>query len=329
MVTIAAIVCLMSAPQLRLEPSTFSSHYATLKTLAIEEEKLEVGDFRVALKILQELDRSLPERIHLPSRGERTAKSPDDRSVRDLYWTILDSLVFSCTSITALEGRLEQLPEKIGGHLDARSSVQKIVEAMKASAKAYSSGWAVKDGRSIAAATDWWKANGANRTQEIFSWLDSMLGVESAPAEIKVIPVPRYPAQGAITLRTITGPLVLVSCEKFRGADFAEALLHECIHALEAGSKRVELLADLRTQLRAKQVDSFDEEQLPHALFFIIAAEATRRFIDSDHKDVGHKIGTYKRGLEPFRAFGAPILSDLIDGKIDRRQAVAKLSAYR
>lgn len=319
----------MGTPQLNFETNAFASQYATLRTLSLQAEPTADAEIRKGAEVLHALDRSLPDRIQLPSRGERVAKSAEDRSVRDLYWNVLDSLVFSSPDLDSLEARLGLLPEKIGGHLNARHAVGQIVEAMKVSASAYGKAEQAKDAESVNRTVAAWKEGGARKAEEIFEWMSGLLGVDSPPKAIRALAVPRYPAQGAITLRTAAGPLVVIGCEKFQGSDFAEALIHESIHALESASKSVELLSDLRSQLKAGKADAFVEDQLPHTLFFMIAAEATRRFIDPKHTDVGHKIGTYERGLEPFRAFAEPILKDLIEGKIDRRHAVAKLSAYR
>ncbi len=328
MIAAALLLLTLPSPKLKFESSSIAPLYTTLRTLSLQEKGGDELGLSAGVNIFRELDKGLPDRMNRGARGERVAQSPEDRSVRDLYWTALDAFVLSSTDVQSLDVRKEQLADKVGGYLEIRPVIAKIVEALKVSQKAYESGQAEKDAKLVAESVKWWDDKVAAQSDKLYGWLESLMGIEDAPKEIRIIAVPRFPAQGAATFRTVEGPVVIVGCEKFQKADFAEALIHETIHAMEARAKKIELLGDLRAALREAKAEPFTEEQLPHTLFFMIAAEATRKFIDPDHQDVGQKIGTYKRGLEPFRAFGAPILKDLIDGKIDRHQAVAKLSAY-
>lgn len=328
MLTLLVTALLLNPLTIQLETSAFANEYTNLRTWSQEQAQFADAHARQAIEAMRQLDEGLPGRINLPSKGELQAIDKDDRSVRDLYWSVIDSIVLGCKDLEALKSRVEMLPEKIGGYLSVRESVQKIIGAIESLEKLEQSKKTSGDKAASESAIRWWDEVVRAKCPQIYDWISNQLGIEGPPSRIRVIVVPRYPGKGAITLRTTAGPLIIVSCEKFVKDDFAEAVIHESIHALEAASQKVEVLHELRENLKTRKIESFATDQLPHTLFFLIAAEATRRFVEPYHIDVGEKFGAYKRGLEPFRAYAGPILKDLYEKKIDRAVAVAKLSQY-
>ena len=97
------------------------------------------------------------------------------------------------------------------------------------------------------------------------------------------------PLGGLTGLRIDDSPVCFVAVRGQEGSTFGEALVHEAIHVLdmacESGSS---LVARLRDQPGSSH-------QLWHVPYFIAAAEATRRFVDSDHKDFGDTHGYYAK----------------------------------
>lgn len=95
---------------------------------------------------------------------------------------------------------------------------------------------------------------------------------------------------GALTgFRIDDSPVCFVAVRGQEGSTFAEAIIHEATHVLDIAC---DADASLVARLRNEQGSS---HQLWHAPYFIAAAEATRRFVDPNHKDFGDTHGYYAK----------------------------------
>jgi hypothetical protein len=169
---------------------------------------------------------------------------------------------------------------------------------------------------------------GSTVLPKAWDWLDSKLGFVGLPSEIEIFVVPRYASPGAITLRTSNGVAIIVSAEQFKGTALLETVLHECIHACETLAARVDLLSQIRGSDALAKMEPNDRRNLPHTVYFIAAADAIRQGGAPKHKDVGETMGTYSRGLEPYRSHIEPIWKDYLAGKINRAKLAQGIAAY-
>jgi hypothetical protein len=127
------------------------------------------------------------------------------------------------------------------------------------------------------------------RIEEAIGWVSDALGF-TYPARPSVT-VETYVVASGVPLGGLTGfriddsPVCFVAVRGQEGSTFAEALIHEATHVLDIACE-----ADSSLVARLRNVPG-SSHQLWHAPYFIAAAEATRRFVDPNHKDLGDTHG--------------------------------------
>jgi hypothetical protein len=122
-------------------------------------------------------------------------------------------------------------------------------------------------------------------------WAATALGfdrLESLAIEVFVV------AQG-VPLGGLTGgrlderPICFVNVVGQEGSTFAEAVIHEALHAVDMSS------VSERSLVQRLRDEETTMPQLWHVPMFVAAAEATRRFISPDHLDLGDTHGYYAK----------------------------------
>lgn len=310
MVTLAGLVLALAHAQtastIELKTPAFAAHYCTLRYFASGKEEVP-KDLSDGVALLKEIDESLPDTITLRS-GERKAKSPDDRRVKDLYWSLIDSQVIAAASLDEFRQRVGMLPAKIGGALDTKVTFEKIQKALEATvvpAKLRE----VKDSSILFQRLGDWQKGAVPHLSEVFGFLADNLQIKTLPPKVRVVVVPLLAGKGGITLRGMDGTVVVIGCNRFEGANFNEVVIHETIHAFDAIEGNLGLFVKVRKDLTDGKVDSAVIEQIIHTMIFMHAAEAVRQGIDSNHKDVGETFDIYKGGLQKYVDMLRPILS--------------------
>lgn len=95
---------------------------------------------------------------------------------------------------------------------------------------------------------------------------------------------------GGLTGQRLDGrPVCFVAVTGQEGPTLAEALIHEATHAID-------MLCDSEESLVARlRHEPTSSHQLWHVPFFVASAQATRHFVDADHKDYGVTHGYYAK----------------------------------
>jgi len=134
-------------------------------------------------------------------------------------------------------------------------------------------------------------------------WAAAALGFDE-PGELTIVVVvvaDGVPLGGLTGARLDERPICFVNVAGQEGSTFAEALIHEALHAVDMScDSQRSLVHRLRSETGATP-------QLWHVPLFVAAAEATRRFIAPDHLDFGDTHGYYAkvpRELAELRARG-------------------------
>lgn len=132
-----------------------------------------------------------------------------------------------------------------------------------------------------------------SRIQDAISWVADALGFSFL--DDHVLPIDVYIVASGVPLGGLTGyriddsPVCFVAVRRQEGSTFAEAVIHEATHVLDMTCQaETSLVAQLRSRPGASQ-------QLWHVPYFVAAAEATRRFVDPDHRDFGDTHGYYPK----------------------------------
>ena len=283
-------------PKIDISTPEFAAHYCSLRYYATNPETQVPEGMGEGVHLIREIDEALPDSITLRS-GERKARSKEDRRVKDLYWSLLDSQVLSAASLAEFKSRTAMMPEKIGGYLETKPTFTKLQDALAKSESAAKANSTV--GKEIVSKrlAEWYVDIVLNRNFAYGFLLDRLV-VKKLPSRIKVLVVPQLAGKGGITLRTLDGVLVVIGCNRFEGMDFEEVLIHETIHALDAMESNVGMFVTLRRELAEAKVDQSVIEQIVHTMVFMHAAEAVRKSVNVDHKDVGDTFGIYKSGIQ-------------------------------
>ncbi|HWA82217.1 MAG TPA: hypothetical protein VG820_02195 [Fimbriimonadaceae bacterium] len=310
-------------PHLHLSTSEFAAQYGVLRAMEEAREAPADEGMKAAVAELTKLELSFPNQIRLRS-GE--VVGPNSDRVKELYWRTIDALTFSAGSADDLDRVAELLP-KIGGQLDTEAAMAAIRKALAVSKKDFEAKvWPVER-QSAQECIDSFAAIPTGKQDSAIRFIVDTAGIEKAPEQIDILVLPRMAGKEGMTVRTRTGTLIIIGAGKYRGADFDEVVLHEATHVLDTASGPDSLFGKLRSALKAAGRPPFEIEQVPHVSMFLLAAEATRRFIDPKHKDVGETFGAYSRGLDPLRKAVEPELKKVIEGKEKLDEAVGAIVA--
>lgn len=146
--------------------------------------------------------------------------------------------------------------------------------------------------------------------EQAIAWVAGALGFEfdeEATVDVEVYVVAAGVPLGGLTGRRIDDTRIcFVAVRGQEGSTFAEALVHEATHVLDAA-------CDSQTSLIARLRNEPDStHQLWHAPYFVAAAEATRRFVDSAHEDFGDSHGYYRKVPDEIAQLGERGIIDAI-----------------
>ena len=237
-----------------------------------------------------------------------------------------DVLVASAASLEDLRVRLELAAGIPGSRLPVDALRTTLLPALEQGWPVYSASQAARDEAEVRERMAWWSAAVAPRLEPALAWLAKVVGVTPPAVPVPVRLVPEMPGKGAATFRTREGALIVAGTRRYQGSDFVEVVLHEMLHAWEAGAPE-SLGAALRARLEAAGADAEARRQVPHLLIFLLAAEATDRFLDPEHMPVGEKYGAYSRGLDRYRTAIEPLLHEHVEGRLDRGVFIDRLTA--
>lgn len=139
------------------------------------------------------------------------------------------------------------------------------------------------------------------RIEAAVSWAAGQLGLEFPPGcrlLVDVALVADGVPRGGVTGDRGDGPACFVAVATYGPSTLAELVVHEALHAVDGTCPRPSALSRLREEPGASP-------QLWHALLFVAAAEAVRRFIEVDHQDFGTTHGYYRRAADAMAALAA------------------------
>lgn len=179
---------------------------------------------------------------------------------------------------------IPDLPEEIGG-IPVRRLLTEVAHALAAAPPP------PRDRRM--AAEEALRTVDRSTIERAISWVAKTLEFEfddDATVDVEVYVVASGVHLGGLTGRRIDDSRVcFVAVHGQEGSTFAEALVHEAIHVIDAACRSdSSLVAQLRSEPGASH-------QLWHAPYFVAAAEAIRRFVDPAHKDFGATHGYYAK----------------------------------
>ena len=125
------------------------------------------------------------------------------------------------------------------------------------------------------------------------AWSAEVLGLvterdEPVEVDVKVV-ADGVPLGGLTGARLDDRPVCFVNVARQGGSALAEAAIHEALHALDMSCRSDQSLLD---RLRNEPGTG---PQLWHVPLFVVAAEATRRFVDASHVDFGDTHGYYAK----------------------------------
>ncbi|HVT13053.1 MAG TPA: hypothetical protein VHE55_12385 [Fimbriimonadaceae bacterium] len=309
---------IQAAPRLHLSTSEFASQYGTLRAMEEAREVPAEEGMKAAVEELAKLEQSFPNQIRMRS-GE--VVGPNSDRVKELYWRTIDALTFSAGSPDDLDHVAELLP-KIGGELDTGAATAAVQKALALSKEDFEAKVWPKERQTAQECVESFATISTDKQEAAIRFVAEAAGIAKTPKEIDILVVPRMAGKEGMTVRTRSGTLIVIGAGKYRGADFDEVVFHEATHVLDTAAGLDSLFGKLRSALKAANRTPFEIEQVPHVAMFLLAAEATRRFIDPKHKDVGDTFGTYTRGLQPLRVVVEPVLKKLIAHEIDMDEAV-------
>lgn len=304
MVAILATLYLIATPKLNLSTSAYAAQYGYIR--AAQEAKEETS----ASQQLNSLQKGFPPQF--TTRSGRTVTEPQAQ-VTELYWRTIDALAFSAGDASRLVSIPAVMP-KIGGAFDSNKAVAALTKALEESKAHFQSDVWPAGEKSVRKQIDAFLAIPEAKRDAAIEFILKNAGITKAPMSVDILVVPKMPGREGMTVRTPGGTRIIISVGKYEGADFAEVVLHEATHVLDAASEDG-LFVKLRKALQDAKRPAFEIEQIPHVCMFILAAEATRRFIEPTHKDVGETHGAYERGLAPLKEKVQPELQKLIDGQ--------------
>lgn len=320
MMIVAAILALQiqAVPRIHLSLSAFAAQYGALRAMLESKEMPASQGMKAGVEDLARIEQSFPHVIRTRT-GEMIEGPP--AKVTELYWRTLDALTFSAGSADRL-GDVAEIMPKIGGELDTGAAMRGIQHAVDESKQDFDSQVWPREARVAQECVDSFEKISVEKQDEALRFIMRAAGIAKAPKQIEILVLPRMAGKEGMTVRTPGGTLIVIGAGKYRGADFAEVVLHEATHVLDTAAGQDSFFGKLRVALKAAGHSAFELEQGPHVAMFLLAAEATRRNFDSKHKDVGETFGAYSRGLEPLRKVVEPVLRKLIAHEIDADAAV-------
>ena len=278
-----AIALVLSQPRIMLTSSAFATAYGSLRSTMTREADASP---------LAAIDREIPAQIRL-----RDGQTRQGAVAHELYWRTLDAYVYGCDSVDDLNALARGAPATIGGFLEAGKTLRALAGAIESRL-----GNPV-GAESLNARLAQWNGGLAKQEESLLAEAGVLIGVEPLPSRIQIVLIPESGGKEGMTIRTPGGLRIVMGAEKYQGEDFAEVVLHECLHVLDATAPSTGLFAELRKALAAMAPD--EPEKIVHAAIFALAAELVRKELDPAHVDVGERVGAYARGLRAEHERGA------------------------
>lgn len=256
-------------------------------------------DLYFSVRALADADDPAPPDLAAAVEAAR-AFSADTRSL--FAWGLIDGTLITCNSAADFARACEALPEHRTlpgrGDVPVRAPALRLAEALQAAEPHYvSTSWQSGHARLVAARSAV-QAALQPKSAEVFSFLRTHLRLPEPSTPIPVYLVSAAPYPGGFTFRTPQGPACVVDAGRFDGLTLVEAVLHECIHALDAlPTAAPSVLAELRAALQSAGVPANDARMrdIPHTLIFAHAAGTVRAVLDPTHRDAGETLGYYER----------------------------------
>ncbi|HTQ08578.1 MAG TPA: hypothetical protein VMI31_00760 [Fimbriimonadaceae bacterium] len=311
-------------PAIHLSQSEFAAQYGTIRAMEEAKETPEAPGLRKAVEDLAALQHRFPSRIKTRA-GQLVEAEKDGRArVDGLYWRTLDALTFSAESAEGLN-RIPDIMPKVGGELDASDAFGTIRKALDESKDEFASKLWPSERSAAQSCIDSFDEIPPAKRDAAIRFILQTAGIKKQPNSIEMLIVPRMAGPEGMTVRTMTGPLVIIGAGKYRGSDFDEVVLHEATHVFDTVAGTESLFGELRAAAQAANRSAFDVEEVPHTAMFLLAAEAIRLFVDPKHKDVGETFGIYARGLDRLCRVERPILKDLESHRIGADEAVKRI----
>lgn len=310
-----------AVPIVELRTSLYASSYGAIRSALDRGETPGVVSLATGVETLKKLEARFPD--HIRTRAGAEIKDDPVRA-KSLYWRTLDAYVYSANSVSDLREFSESAPDMIGGYLPSKDAIALLVQALEpvVASKAVES-----DGpfQAVNVRLAFWKEQVAPKLTPILERAMTTLGADTPPARLQVLVLPAAGGREGMTVRAPGGSRIVIGAGKYEGHDFSEVVIHEVLHALDTSAAEKGFLAELRTALKAAGRSTEDQERLPHAAIFALAAQLTREGLDAKHVDVGERHGAYSRGLESaYRTVVGPV-TDLLSRKIDRNAAIAAI----
>jgi len=246
-------------------------------------------------------------------------------------WSLLDGQAVRCTQASDLDRAFTRLPDTFvasaGDTLRVRPQALVLAKTLEAAEPWFLESLWPRHEALLAAADDELEAGLVSREAACFRSVAAALNLGHPVLPLPVYLVVLAPPPGGETLRGPTGTVSVVGVSGLHGADLAEVVLHESIHALDvATAQEPTALQRLRQSLLEGGVPRTDPRyrDLPHALIFLQAAATVREVLDPDHRDYGETHGIYDR-MQSAVDLVAPLWRARLEGKLPLEVALRRM----
>jgi hypothetical protein len=273
-----------------LSTSKFAAHYGYLRQVASSPS----ADARYgeAASILMKLQESFPNEIALRSGITQKASDVGQERINELYWRSIDVLAYSSRDVGVLASIPARFPRPIGGKLDTKSVVDKVIAALNSSSKAWDEDWK-KHERDVKSQIQVWTSVYGGHVDPDLRKISEKFGMSKMPDKVDIVVLPFTGGKEGMTLQTLEGWRVVIGAKSFDSSAFAEVVLHESVHVLDVLNRDSGYLALIRKELIAAKRPPLEIEQIPHVSIFLAAAERIRAR-EPKHKPVG-ELGAFDR----------------------------------
>ncbi len=244
-------------------------------------------------------------------------------------WPLLDARAAGCANPAELRAVFAALPDPMplrgGRRMEVRAPALALADALAAAWPAWrEQAWPARE-KDLDPLRRQLQERLDTAGDALLRFLHEPLELPPPVAPLRVVLLPSAPPPGGVTLRAMGGPLSFVEVTDLEPGLVLEAILHESLHQLAAATpgNAGGITRDLQARLREAGVTPRDRlyRDLPHAVLFVHAAAAVRRFLAPGHRDYGEVRGTYAR-LGPAASTVRRTWPRYLAGELQREEAL-------
>jgi hypothetical protein len=319
---ILAGVAIAFAPAIDVSTNVYASTYGILRAEA-EKPDAPAGPFADGIGKIKAIEATFPDHIKQRSGGDL---ANDRERTNALYWRAIDAIVYASDSVDELKASEAKLPDKFGGYLDPKATIEAVAAAIQPAldAKTTESNDLYKN---VQADLDYWKSTVEPKIGSVLDGAASKFNLDISRKRLHILLVPEMGGKEGLTVRGKGGPTLVIGTGKFLKSDFAEVLIHELLHAYDDDSKNKGFFADLRHSILNNGQKSEEGERYVHACIIVSAGILTRSNIDASHIDVGDAYGSQSNAITKARESVTQPMRDFFDGRADATTVINTITA--